>query len=112
MESLNANNHPAITDPFHLMVLEIVKLIQASLAMWGLFPYADGTGIDGMFCNDTKQAMEDWRAAVSWQEDDAVRKDVSLVVLGPACDIDADAVREKGEAAASSRGLWLDCLAR
>jgi hypothetical protein len=91
------------------MVLEVVKLIQASLAIWGMFSVDDGAEIDGLFCNSTKQAMEDWRKAVNWQEDDGTRKDVGIYLEHLISGMHADADRGKAVADVSSRERWRAC---
>lgn len=91
------------------MVLEVVKLIQASLAIWGMFTVDDGAEIDGLFCNATKQAMENWRKVVNWQEDDGTRKDVRTYFERSAIDKHADATRGKDVAGVSSQERWRAC---
>lgn len=59
------------------MVLEVVKLIQASLALWGLFPLTEGVEVDGLFCDETKRGMEDWRRVMGWREENADVREVS-----------------------------------
>jgi hypothetical protein len=55
------------------MVLEIVRLIQASLALWGFFP-AEMT--DGLFCDETKRGIGDWRKCMGMETEDSMKIEV------------------------------------
>lgn len=51
------------------MVREMVKLIQASLAIWGLFGAdREDLEIDGLFCNETKEGVARWRDLMGMHE--------------------------------------------
>lgn len=56
-------------DPFSQMVREMVKLIQASLAIWGLFGTdREDLELDGLFCNETKEGILRWRQIMGMTE--------------------------------------------
>jgi hypothetical protein len=58
------------------MVKEIVKLIQASLAIWGLFgSNREDLEVDGLFCNETKEGITRWMQIMGMHE----HSEVSLV---------------------------------
>ena len=62
------------------MVLEMVRLIQAALAIWGMIP--DDMGIDGLFCDETKKGLFAWRRAMGMEHEDSMKLEVSAVVTG------------------------------
>ena len=47
----------------------MVKLIQAALAIWGLFGTdRDDLEVDGLFCNETKEGISRWRKLMGMHE--------------------------------------------
>ncbi|WVR04726.1 hypothetical protein IAU60_001737 [Kwoniella sp. DSM 27419] len=65
----------AITsDPFSHLVIELVKLIQAALAMWGLYG-ADRQDmeIDGLFCDETKAGIFQWRRVMGMEHEESLK---------------------------------------
>ena len=56
------------------MVLEMVRLVQASLAIWGMIP--EETGIDGLFCDETKKGLFAWRREMGMEHEDSMRLEV------------------------------------
>jgi hypothetical protein len=74
----NPNPNP---DPFTAMVTELVKLIQAALALWGMF----GTDrqdleIDGLFCDETKAGIFQWRRMMGMEHEESLRMEVGAKV--------------------------------
>jgi hypothetical protein len=61
-------------------VLELVRLIQAALAIWGMIP-AD-MGIDGLFCDETKKGLFAWRRAMGMEHEDSMRLEVGGIAMG------------------------------
>jgi hypothetical protein len=60
------------------MVTELVKLIQAALAIWGMF----GTDrkdmeIDGLFCDETKAGISQWRREMGMEHEESLKLEVS-----------------------------------
>lgn len=52
----------------------MVKLIQASLAIWGLFGSdREDLELDGLFCNETKEGLAQWRQLMGMHEKIEVR---------------------------------------
>nr|XP_018265333.1 uncharacterized protein I303_01697 [Kwoniella dejecticola CBS 10117]OBR87491.1 hypothetical protein I303_01697 [Kwoniella dejecticola CBS 10117] len=66
---------PDITsDPFTFLVIELVKLIQASLALWGLFGNLKGAvEIDGLFCDETKAGIFQWRRIMGMEHEESLK---------------------------------------
>ncbi|OCF33863.1 hypothetical protein I316_04575 [Kwoniella heveanensis BCC8398] len=68
----HAHSHDAITsDPFTYLVIELVKLIQAALALWGLFDSI--RDIDGLFCDETKTAIFQWRRLMGMEHEESLK---------------------------------------
>ena len=52
------------------MVLELVKLVQASLALWGLFgTQREDLDINGLFCDETKSGIGKWRHLMGMEKE-------------------------------------------
>jgi len=64
------------SDPFTHMLLELVRLIQACLAMWGMV--SEELEIDGLFCDETKKGAFAWRKAMGMEHEESMRLEVSL----------------------------------
>lgn len=61
-----------------MMVEEIVKLVQAALAIWGLFGVErDELDINGLFCDETKAGIFKWRQLMG-MEKETLKLEVSL----------------------------------
>ncbi|WVN89342.1 uncharacterized protein L203_104565 [Cryptococcus depauperatus CBS 7841] len=85
---INRVHEEIIGDPFTYLVVELVKLIQASLALWGMFDDLDGEGnkmeggnsvsesdmeIDGLFCDETKAAIFNWRRIMGMEHEESLK---------------------------------------
>lgn len=66
-----------LTDPLCLMVLEVVRLIQASLALWGFF---DPEGVDGLFCDETKKGIGAWRRNMGMEHEESLKIEVGVTL--------------------------------
>jgi hypothetical protein len=55
----------------------MVRLIQAALAMWGLFGKKGERHVDGLFCDETKNGIGAWRRIMRLDEDDRYKLEVS-----------------------------------
>lgn len=65
-------------DPFSAMVIETVKLIQAALAIWGLFGAdREDLELDGLFCDETKTGIQQWSYRMGLEMDEGGRLEVS-----------------------------------
>ena len=62
------------TDPFTHMLVELVKLIQSALRMWGLI--GDEVDVDGLFCDQTKKAVFEWRRIMGMEHEESMRMEV------------------------------------
>ncbi|WVQ75907.1 hypothetical protein IAR50_005542 [Cryptococcus sp. DSM 104548] len=76
--------HDAISsDPFTYLIVELVKLIQAALALWGMFEdvgedahgrvVGPGMEIDGLFCDETKGAIFRWRRSMGMEHEESLK---------------------------------------
>jgi hypothetical protein len=64
-----------------MMVVEVVKLVQAALALWGLFGAdRDDLDINGLFCDETKAGIFKWRHLMG-MEKETLRLEVSTAPL-------------------------------
>ncbi|WVQ91793.1 hypothetical protein IAS59_005596 [Cryptococcus gattii] len=78
-----ANGHDINSDPFTYLVIELVKLIQAALALWGMFQHvgedihgrliSPGMEIDGLFCDETKSAIFRWRREMGMEYEGSLK---------------------------------------
>lgn len=71
--------HPASpsalhSDPFTYMLLELVRLVQACLAMWGMV--SEELEVDGLFCDETKKGVFAWRKAMGMEHEESMRMEV------------------------------------
>lgn len=79
----HANMEALCSDPIMLNVVELVKLIQSALAIWGLWGgYTDSNKDnqlepDGLFCDETKAAIAEWRRIMGMENDDNFKIEVS-----------------------------------
>lgn len=65
------------------MVIEMVKLIQASLAIWGLFgTEREDLELDGLFCDETKFGIQQWSYRMGLEKDEGGRLEVSPTFTG------------------------------
>jgi len=73
--------HPIYNDTFTLMLVELVRLVQGALALWGFFgvDHGDGDGaeLDGLFCDETKKGIFAWRKAMGMEHEESMRLEVS-----------------------------------
>ncbi|ODN79552.1 hypothetical protein L202_03507 [Cryptococcus amylolentus CBS 6039] len=76
--------HDAISsDPFMYLIVELVKVIQAALALWGMFEdvgedahgrvVGPGMEIDGLFCDETKGAIFRWRRSMGMEHEESLK---------------------------------------
>lgn len=71
----------------------MVKLIQASLAIWGLFGTdREDLELDGLFCNETKEGISRWRQSMGMHE----QLEVSLVSAKDENEADLGTERDNG----------------
>ncbi|XAO24672.1 hypothetical protein I312_103478 [Cryptococcus bacillisporus CA1280] len=78
-----ANGHDINSDPFTYLAIELVKLIQAALALWGMFQHvgedihgrliSPGMEIDGLFCDETKSAIFRWRREIGMEYEGSLK---------------------------------------
>jgi hypothetical protein len=53
-----------------MMVVEVVKLVQAALALWGLFGTdREDLDINGLFCDETKAGIFKWRHMMGMEKE-------------------------------------------
>ena len=53
-----------------MMVVEIVRLVQAALAIWGLFGIGrDELDVNGLFCDETKAGIFKWRHIMGMEKE-------------------------------------------
>jgi hypothetical protein len=65
-------------DPFAIMVQRVVELVQAALAIWGLYgSQRDELDINGLFCDETKAGIFKWRQIMG-MEKETLKLEVSL----------------------------------
>jgi hypothetical protein len=57
------------------MVLEVVRLIQAALVMWGFFEPA---AVDGLFCDETKKGVGAWRRCMGMEHEESLKIEVGF----------------------------------
>ncbi len=75
------NLHPMHNDPFTLMVVQTTKLVQAGLAIWGMFgTERDDLEVDGLFCDETKAGIAQWRRAMGMEHEESMRLEVRSTV--------------------------------
>ncbi|KAK8847532.1 hypothetical protein IAR55_005390 [Kwoniella newhampshirensis] len=69
------DTHDAInSDPFTYLVIELVKLIQSALALWGMFGLnREDMEIDGLFCDETKAAIFQWRRVMGMEHEESLK---------------------------------------
>ena len=53
------------------MVLELVKIIQSALKLWGMI--GDEVEIDGFFCDETKRGIFAWRRTMGMEHEESMR---------------------------------------
>lgn len=64
-------------DPLMLSTVELVKLIQAALAIWGFYGTKhEEIEIDGLFCDETKAGISKWRTAMGMEREDSLKLEV------------------------------------
>ena len=57
-------------DPFAIMVQRVVELVQAGLAIWGLYgAQRDELDINGLFCDETKAGIFKWRQIMGMEKE-------------------------------------------
>ncbi|WVW78303.1 hypothetical protein I302_100257 [Kwoniella bestiolae CBS 10118] len=62
------------SDPFSFLVVELVKLIQSSLALWGMYGHVRGDlEIDGLFCDETKAGIFRWRRIMGMEHEESLK---------------------------------------
>ncbi|KAL1407262.1 hypothetical protein Q8F55_006680 [Vanrija albida] len=71
--ALSPGNHSSqtvLSSAIMLNVVDLVKLIQGALALWGLYgaQHEDGPELDGLFCDETKAAIFEWRRVMGMDE--------------------------------------------
>jgi hypothetical protein len=60
------------------MLKELVKLIQAALALWGMFGTdREDLEIDGLFCDETKAGIFQWRREMGMEHEESLKLEVS-----------------------------------
>jgi hypothetical protein len=65
-------------DPFAIMVQRVVELVQAALAIWGLYGAGrDELDINGLFCDETKAGIFKWRQIMG-MEKETLKLEVSI----------------------------------
>lgn len=65
-------------DPLMLATVELVKLIQGALALWGFYgTQHEEIELDGLFCDETKVGLSKWRAAMGMESEDRLKLEVS-----------------------------------
>lgn len=68
---------PSLSDPFTLIVMELVRLIQAALALWGFFGAdREELEVDGLFCDDTKNGIFAWRRSMGMEHEESLKLEV------------------------------------
>ncbi|TXT11833.1 uncharacterized protein COLE_02243 [Cutaneotrichosporon oleaginosum] len=61
-------------DPLMLSTVELVKLIQGALALWGFYgTFQEELELDGRFCDDTKAGIAKWRAAMGMEQEESLK---------------------------------------
>ncbi|WWC86774.1 uncharacterized protein L201_001653 [Kwoniella dendrophila CBS 6074] len=74
LSDAGTTTHDITTDPFTYLVIELVKLIQASLAIWGLFGNLKGSmEVDGLFCDETKAGIFQWRRIMGMEHEESLK---------------------------------------
>jgi hypothetical protein len=59
------------------MAIELIKLIQAALALWGMFGTTrDDLEVDGLFCDETKAGILQWRRVMGMEHEESMRLEV------------------------------------
>ena len=66
-----------VSDPFTHILLELVKLVQSALVLWGMV--SDRMEIDGLFCDETKAGVFAWRRSMGMEHEESMRLEVSLL---------------------------------
>ncbi|WRT64661.1 uncharacterized protein IL334_001595 [Kwoniella shivajii] len=73
-QSQQIQSNDITSDPFTYLVIELVKLIQSSLALWGLYDIARGDmEIDGLFCDETKAGIFQWRRIMGMEHEESLK---------------------------------------
>jgi hypothetical protein len=68
-------------DPFAIMVQKVVELVQAALAIWGLYgAQRDELDINGLFCDETKAGIFRWRQIMG-MEKETLKLEVCLSLI-------------------------------
>ena len=71
------SHHPILSDPFTSIVKETVKLVQAALAIWGMFGTTrEDPEVDGHFCDETKTGIFKWRRVMGMDHEESMRLEV------------------------------------
>jgi hypothetical protein len=64
--------------PILINVVELVKLLQGALAIWGMYGSEnEELELDGLFCDDTKAGLFEWRRVMGMESDDGYKLEVS-----------------------------------
>lgn len=57
----------------------MVKLVQAALAIWGVYGVdKEEVEVDGLFCDETKAGIFQWRRLMGIEHEESMRLEVSL----------------------------------
>ncbi|GMK54371.1 hypothetical protein CspeluHIS016_0109570 [Cutaneotrichosporon spelunceum] len=65
---------PLEHDPLMLSSVELVKLIQGGLALWGFYGTKhEEIELDGRFCDETKAGVAMWRTAMGMEQEDSLK---------------------------------------
>ncbi|KAL7419395.1 hypothetical protein Q5752_006233 [Cryptotrichosporon argae] len=64
---------PILHDPILTTVVETVRLVQAALALWGLYMPDREPALDGMFCDETKAAIFMWRRDMGMEHEGGLK---------------------------------------
>ncbi|BEI81264.1 hypothetical protein CcaverHIS002_0204240 [Cutaneotrichosporon cavernicola] len=61
-------------DPLMLSTVELVKLIQGGLALWGFYgAQHEEIELDGLFCDETKAGIANWRTAMGMEQEENLK---------------------------------------
>jgi hypothetical protein len=61
-------------DPLMLSTVELVKLIQGGLALWGFYgTLHEEIELDGRFCDETKAGIAKWRTAMGMEQEESLK---------------------------------------
>lgn len=68
-------------EPFAIVLQELVKLIQSALALWGMYgANQDEVEIDGLFCDETKAGVQQWRREIGMEHEESLKLEVRVEV--------------------------------